>query len=402
MKVDNRAGPGEEDAPDGRANDRRGGAHNPGGDAEQSDNISTLLEAIVAALRRFVALSNDEAYYAVALWIVVTHVLPMFEFAPPLAVTSAVKGSGKSRLLDVIGHLVLDPDRNINISPAALVRLLNQDPAPTVLIDEADGVFTHGSGDGSDQLRRTINAAFRRGQRVSRAGGPNFEQLRQYNVFGMICLAGIGELPDTITSRAIVLPIRKRLPDEKIESFRARDGDALEELRRRIVVWAEAWMAVTSADDVVEGLDMPVEDREADTWEPLVAIGRVAGEAWAARARAACVAFTKEADPTLSLPERLLADIRVIVADRQGTFIGTDSLIDQLEELPESEWEERKLTPRALAAYLRPFEVRPCHDAKKTKRGYVISDLRRAWERHVPDVEDSDTSDGTDGNKAVR
>ncbi|WP_374226445.1 DUF3631 domain-containing protein [Mycolicibacterium sp. PAM1] len=37
-------------------------------------------------------------------------------------------------------------------------------------------------------------------------------------------------------------------------------------------------------------LDMPVEDRAADTWEPLVAIADAAGDRWAELARAACVA----------------------------------------------------------------------------------------------------------------
>jgi hypothetical protein len=38
---------------------------------------------------------------------------------------------------------------------------------------------------------------------------------------------------------------------------------------------------------------MPLEDRAADTWEPLIAIADLAGDGWPARARTAAVRTTK-------------------------------------------------------------------------------------------------------------
>jgi hypothetical protein len=52
----------------------------------------------------------------------------------------------------------------------------------------------------------------------------------------------------------------------------------LHELRDRLLVWA-----VRQLDDLADAQpDMPVEDRAADTWEPLVAIADAAGGDWPA------------------------------------------------------------------------------------------------------------------------
>ena len=53
---------------------------------------------------------------------------------------------------------------------------------------------------------------------------------------------------------------------------------------------------------------MPVEDRAADTWEPLVIIADLAGGHWPAGARAACLAMTRHEavqDEQSSLKTRL-------------------------------------------------------------------------------------------------
>jgi Protein of unknown function (DUF3631) len=55
---------------------------------------------------------------------------------------------------------------------------------------------------------------------------------------------------------------------------------------------------------------MPVEDRAADTWEPLIAIADPADGDWPARARKAAIALNAEDDTDTTLDARLLADLR--------------------------------------------------------------------------------------------
>ena len=62
---------------------------------------------------------------------------------------------------------------------------------------------------------------------------------------------------------------------------------------------------------------MPVEDRAADTWEPLVAVADLAAGSWPDRARAAAELLTAEHDDTgeVMTSTALLADCRTAFSD---------------------------------------------------------------------------------------
>lgn len=83
----------------------------------------------------------------------------------------------------------------------------------------------------------------------------------------MAMLASIGDLPDTIMDRAIVIRMRRRGPGEKVAPFRSRrDAGALRALRDRLHEWVRS-----NLENLKTSVpDLPVEDRAADTWEPLL------------------------------------------------------------------------------------------------------------------------------------
>src|SRR5437868_503368 len=86
-----------------------------------------LLDAYVAFVRRYVVLSDAQAE-AVALWILHTFCTEAAEATPYLAVTSAERRSGKSRLLEVLALLVQKPLRAAGATEAALFRSLTEEP----------------------------------------------------------------------------------------------------------------------------------------------------------------------------------------------------------------------------------------------------------------------------------
>ena len=125
--------------------------------------------------------------------------------------------------------------------------------------------------------------------------------------YAAVALAGLGWLPDTILSRSIVIHMRRRASDERVEAFRRRvHAPQGESLCRRLAGWA-----VTILDEATETRpDMPagIEDRNADMWEALFAVADIAGGDWPSRARAAAVALVavaREVEPSLNI--RLLA-----------------------------------------------------------------------------------------------
>jgi len=290
---------------------------------------ATLLDNLAAFVRRFVVITDAQAA-VIALWIVHTHALDAAEATPYLAITSAEKRSGKTRLLEVLTLLVARPLATSNISDAALFRSIAND-RPTLLFDEIDAIFGPKARDRED-LRGMINAGHRRGAEVRRVGGAN---------------------------------------RDKLERFAAESIEALEAARPE--------------------LPGDLDDRAQDGAEPLLAIADLAGGEWAQRARHAIVELrggaTAEDD---SIGVRLLADVRgafeTLAADRVST---ADLLahLHGLDEAPWPEWYGKPLTSRALSKLLTPYGLSSRTvrlDDGSTPKGYKREQFDDAWKRYLP------------------
>lgn len=114
--------------------------------------------------------------------------------------------------------------------------------------------------------------------------GPE-SQPTAFPTFAIAALAGIGQLPDIIADRAINISLRRRARTESVLPFRAfRDGPHLVQMREQLAAWASAHIDQCSQHIP----EFPLEDREADTWEPLIVIADVAGGGWPERAPQRC------------------------------------------------------------------------------------------------------------------
>jgi hypothetical protein len=67
-----------------------------------------VLGGLVAFIRRFVALSDEQAHMA-ALWVIHTHAIDAADCTPYLHIKSAEKRSGKTRLLEVLALVAARP-----------------------------------------------------------------------------------------------------------------------------------------------------------------------------------------------------------------------------------------------------------------------------------------------------
>jgi Protein of unknown function (DUF3631) len=354
---------------------------------EPVPEIGQLLDELVVFLRRFVVMS-DAQLAVVALWLVHTHALASADATPYLAVTSAEKRSGKSRLLEVLALLACKALLAANISEPALFRTI-RDREPTILFDEVDAIFGPKAKNHED-LRGMLNSGFRRGTEVHRIVGEGSRMRAEgFPVFCPKVLAGIGELPDTIADRSLPIRLKRRSQGEAVERFRHRDVAAeAAELRDRMAMWSEG--ALTRLQEARPDLPDELDDRAQDAVEPLLAIADLAGGSWPERARASCVQLRGgiEADNRDSIGVRLLADLRQLFgsADR----VSSESLCSQLNADPEAPWSDWRdgigLTPRALAGLLRRYEIRSrtvSLGGNDTAKGYKREDFEDAWRRYL-------------------
>lgn len=352
-------------------------------DAPPRVDGAALLDEVRATLTKYVVLPSAQAADAVTLWVAVTHALPAFQHAPRLAIKSPEKRCGKSRLLDVVAGLSHRPLMSTNATVSAIYRSIGDERPPTLLIDEADTMFgTKRMAEQNEDLRALLNSGHQRGRPALRCVGPQ-QTPTEFATFAMAALAGIGDLPDTITDRAVNVTMRRRRVDESVATFRTRrDEPILHDLRDQLTDWLEPLTPDMEKDEP----ELPVEDRAADTWEPLVVVADRAGGPWPTRARTACIFLTKEqdeADEDSSLNTKLLMDVRDVFDAHRLPFLPSADLVLALKELPESPWDDFDFNARKLAFRLKHFGIRSAHNTSKTSRGYRREDLHDAFTRYL-------------------
>ena len=148
-----------------------------------------------------------------------------------------------------------------------------------------------------------------------------------------------------------------------------------------------------------EHLPAEIQDRDADVWEPIIAIADIVGGNWPKLARVAAVALvaeSKEAEPSLGV--RLLSDLRTVFgnADKMSTKMLLSALM-AIEESPWGDLRGKPLDERGLANRLRPYGIKsgPVRIGEIVSRGYKRSDLFDAWIRYLPPLPDTSVTSAT-------
>ena len=394
--------------------------NNPTGQTAGTANrmtLTTVLDRMTAWIDRYsVHLSEHEAR-VMALWAAHTWVVMGFYTTPRLIFSSATKGSGKTRQLELLENLTCSPKLTADTTPAVLFRTIEkgheQGRPPTILFDEADATFNEFGGGKQDQLRGLANSGYKQGGTAERCVG-NDNEVKTFHTFAPVAFAGIaGNMPDTIVSRAITLEMRKRKRGEPVAPYNTRRARReTEDIR----AWLELWSGDAAVTDYLEEVEtqLPpgVEDRAGEVWEPLITIADLADEPWGQWAREACVYFLGR--PSLEekpRPIRLLEDIRTVMEGRES--IPTADLCTLLNGLESAEWGSVPggIQPYDLSRTLRPFGVAPVRirDGRRTYKGYTLFPthqkgseqvgLQDAWDRHLPPTLESGNS-GNIGNIA--
>jgi hypothetical protein len=283
-----------------------------------------ILDDIYDYLGRFIIYPSDQARVAHVLFIAHTHLIDAFKYTPRLAILSAEKQSGKTRLLEITELLAQNPYSFVSPSPAALYTLIETEAVmPTILIDEVDRLYE--KKDTSD-ITALLNTGFMAGQTVPRVelDRNGVRTVRRFRAYCPLLIAGIDkhQIPDTILDRSIVIKMKRRKSNEKVEPYRNIDnGQEGRHLKQRLADWAKGVLerAKQHRPTMPEG----IEDRNADRWEPLFTVADMADVpgvpdvpvlgVWGAKARDAALAFVrqeKEIEPSNGI--LLLEDIYYI------------------------------------------------------------------------------------------
>jgi Protein of unknown function (DUF3631) len=167
---------------------------------------------------------------------------------------------------------------SVNITGPALFRSIEK-WKPTFIIEEADTLLTN-----NDDLKEVVNGGWTRGETVIRCD-PETNEPRPYSIFCPKAVGMVGrKLPPATLSRAIIIAMQRKRPDEVTDDFDYIDHDGFNELRSQLARFAADHIeALAKAKpEVPSGFH----NRVRANWLLLLAIADRTGCGEAARGRA--------------------------------------------------------------------------------------------------------------------
>ena len=338
---------------------------------------------IISTVPRFLKLPEGSDV-AIALWILHAHAFASWAISPILSLTSPEKRCGKTTALIVISALVPRSLSAVNLTAATLYRTVSK-YRPSLLIDEADTFLA-----GRDDLRGVINSGHSKAAaQVLRCVGDDHD-VRVFQTWCPKAIAMIGKLPETLSDRSVIVPLRRRRSDEHVEKLRLDRLSGLERVRQKAWRWASDNVAALAELDPV--VPEQLNDRAADNWRPLLAIADHIGGDWPAKAREAAALLCGKADADIedSYGLQMLSDIRTIFDAKGQARLSSAYIVAELCSMQEREWAQfvrgSHIHPHHVAKYMAPFGIKPKQlkiDNFKT-RGYERQDFEDAWARYLP------------------
>ncbi len=331
------------------------------------------------------------AAVAVALWVLNTYVFDAFRTLPILLITSPVKRSGKTRLIEFLVEVCNRTVETSSITPASIFRV-TEEHHPTFAIDEADTFINR-----HEDFRSFFNAGHRRKMAfVVRCVG-KLHRTRKFSTWAPKALGMIGRPADTICDRSIEIQMKRKTASETVKDLTHHDEETiLPTWRRKARRWAnDNSEKLKRSPPLVLGSS---NNRTDDNWVPLLTIANQVGENWLARAREAALTLIAHEDPESPPAVLLLEDLQQLFADTNAERLPTANIIKHLISLEERPWPEwrggKPLTPTQLASLLKPFGIRPTQirTEKGNRKGYDIWSLQDAFKRYLDPSRYTDTN----------
>lgn len=343
----------------------------------QPVHAGSLLAAMCAELSRYSVL-HFSAIYAIALWILGTHVAHICRFAPVLALLSLTRRCGKSVTLNTVAALAKNAKVTSETTAAALYEMC--DDGYTPVLDEGDQFLQKRA----NPINAIVNSGHARSaSKVSRKG-------KEYETFCFKLIAAIGTLPSTIMDRSIVIPLIRKSSRERVERYRAEQNDQTTILRAMIDRFVtdrldEIQQATPEAPEMAN-------DRALDNWEPLFAIASCAGPDWLKNAHLAASELTPGDDDIPLILEDFICDVVAIFLHSGADFIATSDLLNALCEDPDKPWaaysrNQQRMSIHDLGRLMREAKVRvgeQKRDENGNRRGYYRKDVAHLFDGYAP------------------
>jgi putative DNA primase/helicase len=351
-------------------------------------NGADLLSDLEKTIGAFVIMTKEQRW-TVALWIVFTHCFEAALNAAKLWIKSAEPRSGKTRLIELLKHLVREALTAEGMTASVMVRLIAR-LRPTLLLDEADNWIKEDA-----DLRKVINSGFDPDGHVwINVPIKDDWEPKAFSTWAPQAIAGLGNLHPTNADRSFKIELERKPRTQKVARLRRTDIGPLIDLRLKAARWAAD--NIDDLRDATPKMPEALNDRAADAWAICIAIADCAGGAWGEQARTAALIISGDgALDSETIGVQLLSDIRDVFEqlpekNHKKQAITSQGIVVKLTELEDQPWPDfrrgQPLSQPQLARLLRPFHISPytLRVGKVNAKGYRRTQFEAAFERYLP------------------
>lgn len=360
--------------------DTRKGPLEPG-DAPPKATLADSIEQMDGILRRYIAFPKDSLAILVAFWIANTYTYQTFRYCGYLAFRSATPSCGKTLALEIVAALS-NGRPPIEVTPTAAV--LFRSEGKVLILDEVDNLKNTDKEKLGDVLA-VLNSGFK-SDGVIRKTNKQSMKVETFSTYGPKAFAGLERLSDALTSRSLQIQMERSTKRRPRFTMRRFDPQA-DALRCALTAWAERnhdrletiYDRLPDETPELAGYD----HRFQDIAEPLLILAgsadieRPDGPLLKPRLLAAFKDAAGRREPS-TRERQLLAFLDLVEPFLQGkdeVFIETDTVLERCGEREEFSF-DRERGGRALAGFLRNFDLFPRHSPTGGKRGYGFT---REW-----------------------
>lgn len=343
--------------------------------------IAEILDLISAKFKEHVKFQDESDADALALWVAMTYVMEHLEIAPMLYVTSPEPMCGKSTVMKLLKVFCHQAEMVSKITPAAIYRLIERDQ-PTLVFDEADRFLR-----GNNELNGIINAGHARFEATviinKKLPDGNYEPI-EFPVWCAKAIAGIGKQDDTLTSRSIIISLRRKLISESVKPIRFNLYQEYEFVRESLIAWAASFELISEQE--MEPFLKATTDRGTDNWLALGIIAKRINREWVERAQVALDTIdVRQSNGLQSTGVQLLSDVRDVVSESSRPEWSSTDLYNAVVYNEETDWSVfnhgRPITKKKFTQMLGDFGIKPTKRSKANV--FYVADLEDSFERYL-------------------
>jgi hypothetical protein len=366
--------------------------------ASQALPLSDILQSIKTTIHQH-AIVDDGVSSALALWVVHTYVYTAREAVAYVAIESPEKRCGKTTLLSVLSAMACRSIVASNITSGAIFTAI-EEHSPTLFIDEADtflagnsvmrGILNCGNTIRTAYVLRSVPTRRDRSAAADAAeGGRSFSRKRvvRYSCYCPKVVALIGTVPETIADRAIVVRMERKSTAEAVVPLSQLDASGISAQCARFARDC-AYLVERHHIMRIEGIN----DRAADTYEPLAVLADIAGGEWPGLLTAVAQHLESPAAKIAAGSELVLAVLGAFAMHGVEKMF-TRHLVQEINQSGRDVnmacFGGRAANEFSLSKALRCYGIRPkaIRIGCEVNKGYCVDDFRSAREKYVTQAE---------------